>query len=127
MIGETIILFFQWYLLDAPRAIIQAIINFLKFGNHFFSIDFLIKTFFSHWHRYFWNYPSSFDIFKILEVFFSNMLSRIIGMILRTFLILVGLLFEFVILLLGILIFIMWFLLPILIFLMLNLSISFIY
>jgi hypothetical protein len=113
MIGENLILFVEWYFLDFPKEISRGIKNFLRFGLHYFSIPFLLKTFFAHWHKYAWEYPKSPDIAKILEVWISNQISRMIGMIARIFLIFFGLIFEIGIIILGILLLLSWFSLPI--------------
>ena len=113
MIGGNFILFTQWYFLDFPRKILRGIRNFLKFGLHYFSIPFLLKTLFAHWHKYFWQYPRALDIAKILEVWISNQISRVIGMIARSCLILVGLVYELFILILGVLFLALWFFFPI--------------
>jgi len=105
-------LYFFWHFVEFPKEISKAISNFLKFGIRYFSIPFLLKTFFSHWHRYCWQYPRGFDLGKYLEVWVSNLISRIIGMILRFFLILAGIFFEIFVLIFGILILITWYLLP---------------
>jgi len=117
MIGENLILFFEWYFLDFPKEILGGIKNYLKFGFHYFSIPFLLKTFFSHWHKYAWKYPRALDIAKILEVWVSNQISRAVGMVSRCFLILIGLIFEVLVLIFGSLIFFLWFFLPIILFL----------
>jgi hypothetical protein len=103
----------SWYLIDVPKRIFDAWKNFLKFGLHYFSIPFLLKTFFAHWHKYFWLYPRAPDIAKILEIWVSNQISRLVGAFARTFLILVGLIFEIVVLISGVLLLFGWFLLPI--------------
>jgi len=127
MIGENLVLFAEWYLIDFPKEILRAIKNFLKFGLHYFSIPFLFKTFFSHWHKYFWRYPRAPDIVKILEVWASNMISRLVGMTARSFLILVGLIFEILILIFGLSFFIFWFSLPIILFLIFIYGIKFLF
>jgi len=113
MIGESFILFLEWYLLDFPKEILKGIKNYLKFGFHYFSIPFLLKTFFAHWHKYFWQYPRGLDIAKILEVWASNQISRLVGMVCRSFLILAGLIYEILVLIFGILIFLLWYFLPV--------------
>jgi len=127
MIGENFILFIQWYFIDFPKEIFDAWKNFLKFGLRYFSIPYLLKTFFAHWHKYFWQYPKAPDIGKILEVWVSNQISRTIGMFARTFLILLGLIFEILILILGILVISFWFLLPIFLFLIFVYGIRFLF
>lgn len=104
--------FFEWYLYEIPREIIGAIKNFLKFGFHYFSIFFLLKTFFFHWHKYAWEYPRGFEPTKILETWFSNQISRILGMIVRSFLILIGIVYEIIVLIIGVISVLFWFILP---------------
>jgi uncharacterized membrane protein len=117
----------SWYLVDFPKRIFDAWKNFLKFGLHYFSIPFLLKTLFSHWRKYVWAYPKSFDIGKILEAFISNQISRLIGAFARTFLILIGLIFEVLILIVGILTFFSWFLLPVFLILIFIYGIRFLF
>jgi hypothetical protein len=117
----------SWYLIDFPKTILDAWKNFLKFGLHYFSIPFLLKTFFAHWHKYSWQYPKGLDIGKILEVWVSNQISRAVGAVARSFLILLGLIFEILILILGILAIFGWFLLPIFLFLIFIYGIRFLF
>jgi len=105
-----------WQFFEMPRNILKAWRNFLKFNLNYFSISLLAKTFFSPWHRYRWAYPRGFDIGKYFETFFSNLISRILGAILRFFLIIIGILFEIFIIFLGIFIFFGWLALPVLLF-----------
>lgn len=110
-------MFFQyltWQFLDVPKSILRAWRNFLKFGLNYFSIPLLLGTLFSPWRRYIWVYPKGFDIGKYFEVFFSNLISRVLGAILRIFLIIIGLLVEIFIIFFGFSVFLGWFLLPIL-------------
>jgi len=110
-------IFFQWLswqFLEVPKNILAGWKNFLKFGINYFSVPLLLKTLFSHWRRYRWAYPKGFDIGKYLETFFSNLISRILGAILRFFLIIIGILVEIFIIFAGIIIFFGWLVLPIL-------------
>jgi len=104
--------FFSWYLIDTPKKLIEILKNFLKFGIYFFSIPFLLKTLFAHWHKYSWQYPKGFDPGKLLSVWVSNLISRIVGMIARSFLILVGLIFELFVLIFGAMLIFCWIFLP---------------
>jgi len=101
-----------WQFFDIPKNILKAWKNFLNFGFFYFSIPLLLKTLFSPWRRYVWFYPRGFDIGKYLEIWISNLMSRIIGAIMRIFLIIFGLIYEIFILLLGSFIFLIWFFLP---------------
>ena len=127
MIGESLVLFFEWYFFDSPKEILKGIKNILKFGFRYFSIPFLLKTFFAHWHRYSWQYPKAFDIGKILEVWLSNQISRLIGMIARVFLILIGLIFEVFVLIFGLSIFLFWLFLPLIWFIIFIYGIKFLF
>jgi hypothetical protein len=101
-----------WHFYDQPRKILKTWKGFLLFNLNYFSLLLLLKTFFSPWRQYKWYYPRGLDIPKYLEVFFSNMISRVLGAILRTVIIFFGIFFEILILILGFLIFVGWFILP---------------
>lgn len=103
---------FGWHFFEVPSSILKAWGNFLRFNLNYFSIPLLLKTFFSHWHRYYWTYPRGFDIGKLLEVFFSNLVSRFLGALMRFFLIMLGLLMETFIAAGGIVIFFGWLVFP---------------
>ena len=103
-----------WQFFEMPRNILKAWRNFLLFNLNYFSIPLLLKTFFSLWRRYKWSYGKGFDIKRYLEAFFSNLISRTLGAILRSFLIFIGLLAEIFIIFAGIIIFLGWFVLPVL-------------
>lgn len=104
--------YLEWHFYDQPRKILKTWKGFLLFNLEFFSVFLLIKTFVSPWRQYTWAYPRGLDIPKDLEALFSNLISRTLGAILRTFLILVGVFFEILILIIGFLIFVGWLVLP---------------
>jgi len=101
-----------WHFYDQPRKILKTWKGFLLFNLEYFSVFLLLKTFFSPWRQYRWFYPRGLDIPKYLETFFSNMISRVLGAILRTGIILTGIFFEILILITGFLVFTGWFILP---------------
>lgn len=108
-------IFFQWVFWqfwEVPGNILKAWRNFLKFNLSYFSISLLLKTFFSPWRQYRWAYPKGLKIWGYLEAFFSNLISRILGAILRFFLILIGLLVEIFIIFGGVILFFGWLILP---------------
>ncbi len=110
-----LLLWWRWYFFEMPKNILNGWKNYLKFGLNYFSIPLLLKTFFSPWHRYKWAYPRrGFDIGKILETWFSNQISRILGTIIRSFLIIFGTLFELFVFFVGPLFLICWLFLPLL-------------
>jgi len=105
----------RWFFFNAPVKIISIWRDYLIFGLNYFSVGLLIKTYFSYWHRYSWSYGRGFDINRYLSAFFSNLISRILGVIIRTVLIIAGIVFEIIIFIVGLSIFVGWFLLPIVI------------
>jgi hypothetical protein len=109
---NIILQWFGWYLIDKPLSILRAWKNLLLFNLNYFSIPLLLKTFFVPWRKYKWPYCRGFDLKIYLEVFISNSIMRILGAILRLFLIILGIVLEFFIILIGILAIIFWFLLP---------------
>lgn len=115
MIVENIIFqYLSWQIFEMPKNILKAWKNFLLFSLNYFSVPLLLKTFFSHWRRYRWEYPKGFDFGIYFEVFFSNLISRSLGIVFRSVLIIVGLILEILILFAGFFIFLGWLILPIL-------------
>lgn len=104
--------FFAWYFLDMNLTLLKLWKAFLLFNLNYFSVPSLLKSLFSHWHRYYSPYSSVFNFWKNLESFVFNMMSRVIGAILRVFLIVIGLISEILILAIGVLILIGWLILP---------------
>jgi len=101
-----------WQFIDSPRAILKAWKNFLFFNLNYFSIPTLLRTFFSHWKRYSYSYGKSFNIGRYFEAFTFNAMSRVIGAILRTFVIIIGLIVEVILFLAGAIIVLGWIFLP---------------
>lgn len=101
-----------WQFFDMPRAILKSWQTFLWFNLNYFSVPTLLRTYFSHWRRYRYPYGKVFELWKNIETFVFNMMSRIIGAILRTVFIIIGLAIEVLIILIGIIIFLGWLVLP---------------
>ena len=101
-----------WQFLEMPGNILKAWRNFLKFNLNYFSIPLLLKTLFSPWRRYRMSYGKGFDIGRYFSVFFSNLIFRILGAMMRVFLIMIGLLAEIFLIFAGAFIFLGWLVLP---------------
>ena len=113
--GQNILFqYIFWQFWESPKNVFAAWLNFLKFGLHYFSLQLLLKTLFSPWRRYRWYYPRGFYPAKYLEVFLSNLISRILGMVLRVFLLIAGISFEIFIFFAGLIVFFGWLALPLL-------------
>ncbi|KKU86893.1 MAG: hypothetical protein A2667_00160 [Candidatus Wildermuthbacteria bacterium RIFCSPHIGHO2_01_FULL_47_27] len=115
MAQNIIAQYIEWHFYEAPREILAGWRNFLVFGLNYFSLPVLIKTLFSPWHRYRYEYGKQFDIGRWFEALTFNMMSRGIGAVLRAFLICFGALAETLIFFAGAVIFFFWLLLPFLI------------
>jgi len=101
-----------WQFFDVPKNILKAWKNILLFNLNYFSIFLLIRTLFYPWRRYSWSHGKGFDIGRYFEVLFSNLISRVLGAIMRVILIIIGLLAEIFIIFGGIVIFLGWVVLP---------------
>ena len=90
--------------------------NFLYFISEFFSIKLLFKNFFDPWKRMTDNYPKSFDLKEYSYIFLVNLIVRIVGIIMRTFLIIIGLTCYILMILLYPIVLVTWIFLPLIIF-----------
>ena len=94
--------YLYWQLIITPKKVLSILRNYLAFGFAFFSIKETLRSLFSPWRRYLWDYGRGFDITRYFEAFLSNIITRVIGFIMRLFLIIFFILYEIVVLILGI-------------------------
>jgi hypothetical protein len=104
--------YLAWQLYDVPRALLAAWKNFLRFNLDYFSIPVLLRTYFSYWRKYSSSYGRGFNMGRYFETFIFNMMSRIIGAILRTFFIILGLISELFIIIAGAAALLVWLVSP---------------
>ena len=97
--------YLYWQLILTPKKVLLILKNYLSFGFDFFSIKETLRSLFSPWRRYLWDYGRGFDIARYLEVFLSNIITRTIGFIMRLFLIIFFIAYELIVLALGIILF----------------------
>jgi len=108
-------IFFQylaWHFFDTPKGILRAWQNCLKFNLNHWSVPLLLRTWFSTWRRYQYSYGKGFSFSKYFEVFTFNLISRIIGAIMRSVLIIFGLSMEILVFLAGTIVLLAWLILP---------------
>ena len=98
----------SWQFFDMPREILKAWKNFLKFNLNYFSVGLLLKTLFSPWRRIQASYGKGFDIGRYLSAFSSNLIFRLLGAMVRSFLIFAAILVELLIVILGAIVFFGW-------------------
>lgn len=107
--------FLNWFFAKAPMQILELGKNFLRWGWQFFSIGYFIPRLFSPWHRDITFYGRGFDLKRWLHVAGWNLISRIIGAVLRLSVLLAGLIIEALLIASTVLVLVGWFLLPIII------------
>lgn len=106
---------FLWQFYRMPKFLLQVWNNYFMFAVNYFSFTLLLKTFFSPWRKYRWRYPRGLDIGELFSTFISNIFSRILGAIMRTFLIIAGICSQAFVAVFGLVIFVAWLLLPLII------------
>lgn len=106
--------FLHWFFTRAPRDIVRLAKDFLAWAWHYFSIGYFIPRLMAPWHRDLSEYGRGFDLKRFLQVFGWNLISRVIGAILRVIVIAVGLAVFLFIGLVSIIVFFVWFTLPLL-------------
>jgi hypothetical protein len=97
--------YLYWQLIITPKKVLLILKNYLVFGFEFFSIKETLCSLFSPWKKYLWDYGRGFNIGRYIEVFLSNIITRVIGFIMRFFLIAFFIFYELIVLVLGIFIF----------------------
>ncbi len=104
-----------WHFIEMPKAILLGWKNFLKFNFHYFSIFALIASLFSPWKGDTGDYGRGFDAKRYFDTFLGNMISRVLGAIIRLVIIVFGLAFILLTLLIGFLVLLIWLSLPIIV------------
>ncbi len=83
--------FLYWYFAERPHEIVSNYLNYANAFSESFSLMFMLKTLFSPWKNITDEYPSKgFNLEQILETFFLNVTSRVIGMVFRLFAMILG-------------------------------------
>jgi len=111
-IGLTILGYLKWHYGKALQSLSRVWKIFLSFIWNFFSLSLLFRNFFDPWKRLDDPYPKSFNFKKYFYAFITNFIVRVVGMLLRTVLIIAGLICYILLALLYPLVIIGWILLP---------------
>ncbi len=102
-----------WQFRDVPKNILKAWRNFLGFNLQYFSIPLLLKTLFSYWRNYQMSYGRGFDFKRYFEAFTLNIMSRVLGAVIRLILMSIGIIVEVFIFFAGLIVFLFWIFLPV--------------
>ena len=106
--------YLEWHYVHVPIKILRSTFNLSIFFNHFFSITALFKTLFAPWKRqYVRKTKPGLDLNEIFERFTFNLISRVIGAMVRLSLMVMWLILELVIFPISLMIFLTWIILPI--------------
>jgi hypothetical protein len=112
MTNSLTALFLKWYFLEFPVQILENGKNFLVWAWRWFSVGFFIPRLFSPWHLDITSYGRGFDFSVWMHAMGWNLISRFIGTIIRSSLIITGLAASAFIFSATILFFVFWFGLP---------------
>ena len=83
-------MYFVWHYGDGMRRALGLAQNAILLPLHVFSIKELFKTLFSPWKRIVDEHPREILSAESLEVYWNNLISRVIGFVMRVILIAVG-------------------------------------
>lgn len=109
---NILVLWFFWQFYEMPKFLLGVWKNYIFFALNYFSLPILLKSLFSPWRKYRWNYPKWFNIGEFFSTLISNMFSRLLGALMRVVLIVIGILFQIFVIFAGLIIFLAWVLVP---------------
>ena len=107
-----ILRFWGWYYSGAVKGLIRAWRNFIIFIREYYSIPLLLRTIFAPWKRDITRRPRGLDIKRFAEVFAFNVISRILGFLVRSVTIVIGSICLVGVIIFGAVALIIWVLLP---------------
>jgi hypothetical protein len=108
--------YLKWHYTKALMTAFSFWKNILVYLINLFSIKSLLGNFFAPWKRLGDSYPRKFDLQKILSTFIVNTTMRIVGILLRSILLIIGLSCCTIYIILLPLTLVLWLILPIAIF-----------
>jgi hypothetical protein len=104
--------YFLWHYTRAYKEIFHVWLNFLWFIVHFFSIPQLLRSWFAPFKRIVEERKKGFDFEDFVGSLIINLMSRIVGAIMRSILILLGLVFLSITFIAGVLVQLFWIFVP---------------
>ena len=116
--------FLRWHYTQGVIDLVNNIINLLWFVYNFFSIPLLLRTFFVPFHRLQETAVKGFNIEKWAEALLVTTLMRLVGALLRTFLIALGIVFLLAVFVGGSILLFVWLLLPVFLFFLVGLGLT---
>ena len=86
--------YFVWHYGPGLRSFLAAERNYIDFGWYFFSISELTRSLFAPWHRIAEKKPGNIVTPEYWQALWGNIISRVLGSIVRLMTIFIGLFFE---------------------------------
>ena len=107
--------YLKWHYSKAIYNVFSIWKNISFFVFNFFSIKSLLVNYFSPWKRLSENYPKFINIKEYLSTLLINIIMRIVGIVLRSFMLILGILCYLIFLFTLPFLIIIWFIFPFLI------------
>jgi hypothetical protein len=104
--------YFRWHYGRAFSELFHLWLNFLWFVIHFFSIKELSRSLFAPWRRMTEEKKRDISFENIAAYIIVNLLSRVVGFIMRSSVLIVGLISLSITIVIGSIIFLLWIFLP---------------
>lgn len=105
--------YISWHYTRGVHDVVVRVRDFLWFFWNMFSIPVLFKTFFEPFERLGVQTPKRFDPEKMLEAIATTLVMRLVGMFVRTGVIVLGVLMCIAVILLGVVFLCVWMVLPV--------------
>jgi hypothetical protein len=107
-----ILRFWGWYYTRALKGLVMTWKNFIIFVREYYSIPLLLRTLIAPWRRDITRRPRGLNIKKLFEALVFNLISRGIGLLIRSITVVIGLVCLIGVIVLGFLALIVWLVLP---------------
>ena len=117
------LVFLEWFGIHFPNQILENGQLLAVWCWRYFSIGFFLPRIFSPWHKDLTSYGRGFDYKAWIHALGWNLISRVLGAVLRSLFILTGLCLEVLIMILTLAAFLIWYLLPVLAFYLLFIGV----
>lgn len=112
MAPSIFVRYIAWHYSKAPKLLFGVWGNFLWYLGHVFSVDTLARSLFSPWRRIVAHRTKRWDFEDYASAIVANIMSRIIGAVMRLTLVLFGRFLQLLLVILGSIFYICWFVLP---------------
>ena len=104
-----------WHYTAGIRELLSIFGNFVWFAYHFFSLKLFLRTLISPFKRVREAYSASMSLEELAENAAANIFMRVVGILLRTAVIIIGVLTEFFIIIISICALVVWIFFPLII------------